>query len=454
MNILKNQPISRIKYNVVAHALMSVLLLWSAKAQQIPSKPDHVINYSRISQKQKNSINEYTKTQESQQRYKNIPDHEKIPLSYVRIGNTTNEVHPIPNIYGIYFLPNIEFPYQLMKVYQEKLEQYGVKTPHQLLILAQLCKESCLQQVVGDDWKSHGMPQLHKTTAKILLTDPRYKDIFSKYYQLNEKGNPVFFGQEEQIRFLFDYLVLVCNFKPGNEANAITRYNNGKWWFTDYTKGVLIRYWAFILFDLYIKEKNKSMDELFKETKDIIHQKLGGLSDDEVNDIIDTNHIIQSFIAQKNEIQASHLTFNLWEELNAANSQNPMTGKKSYLMFVPEVAGDITYILKKDIFTLYSVFQDQYREAMEFHNNIVSDEKQKIKFYVIEQNKTTKKNERVTLTSKEQVNNILKKGKEINTVTPDTIYIQSGSKIYNYQNLPPYPLYLKPYIHRSSWIHQ
>ena len=53
------------------------------------------------------------------------------------------------------------------------------------------------------------------------------------------------------------------------------------------------------------------MDELFKETKDIIHQKLGGLSDDEVNDIIDTNHIIQSFIAQKNEIQASHLTFNL-----------------------------------------------------------------------------------------------------------------------------------------------
>lgn len=363
----------------------------------------------------------------------NIPENMRLPLQSVYL-NPNNDINIITKFKDIHYLPNVDFAYQLSWIYHEKLQEYKENTPSIPIILWLLSYETGIRNVLWDDWKSNGYGQLYKPTAEYLLNESKYADIFSKYFYIDNEWILYFHGkteleqQENMIRTIFDILVLVKWYKKGDELAALARYNWSQHNLDRYARQVIYKAINYTIFLSAMSQNTFWYEEGLKPIEHIIEE--------EGKKINKTIEIFKDVFNQ--QVQETYLWYK--NPTLYAQSKNKTIewnllwfkyGEFSNVVFNQTVTGN-PYIIPEKNKTIFSYFRENTWEALEYHNTIAMDTKNKIDlfYYELIDNKKIKK----IITSKEEMNQKYKEWFMIYaSQNKKKIYVDQQNNLYHYK---------------------
>lgn len=362
----------------------------------------------------------------------NIPENLRIPLEAVCI-NPDKDINIITKFKNIHYLPNVDFAYQLSLIHYEKLKQYWVNIPSIPIILGLLSQETGIRDVYGDDWKSRWYGQLYTPTA-IYLLNWRYKEIFSQYFYIDKKNNLHFHWnteieqQENMIRTTYDLLILEKWYKEWEELESLARYNWSQYDLQKYATPVINKAINYSIFLTAMSKNNFGYKEWLGSIEHIIweeSEKIGKnlqIFKDIFNQRVQETRMWRNNPKQYAQNKHKSIEWDiLWFKY----------GKFSSVSFNETVSGNPYIIPEKDK-TIFSYFREKTWEAVQYHNIITDQEKEKIDifYYELVNNKKIKH----SIKTKEEM---IQKYKEWFMIYASTnnkkIYINPKNNLYYYE---------------------
>ncbi len=323
----------------------------------------------------------------------NIPESIRLPLQSVYI-NLNNNINIITKFRNIHYLPNVDFAYQLSLIHHEMNSKYWENTPLIPIILWLLSQETGIRNVVWDNWLSIWYWQLHKPTAKYLLTQSRNKEIFSKYFYVNKDWNIDFHWktqiekQENMIRTVYDILVLEKGYKKWNELVAIAKYNWSQSNLNRYARPVIGKAVNYTIFLSAMSQNRFWYEQGLLNIEHIIQEEVEKTDKNmEIFRDIFNKQVSETYLWRQNPKWHYNRDNNIEKQIPSLKY-----GSFSHVSFDQRFVGNPYIIPEKDK-TIFSYFRENTREALEHHNNIAKNDKDKIDvfYYELIEGKRTKK---------------------------------------------------------------
>lgn len=353
------------------HVVVATLLLLTtvcASAQTIDDDMHKLINYKRMTAKDKAIFREQRKEQMSMWEKDSIPENFRIPIELISYRSKSARYYTLYNSKyqtGIGFVPS-----DLAPLYEQEAwrayKKYGADAPSLCVVLAQQFSESAFNPyAVGDEGKSIGLPQLYRKTARELYKAD--KQFWSSFFAFNKKGNHYFRNHRMQIRFPFEFLPLIKEYDAQHKIDGLRNYNGVGEQAMAYAEKVMFR--SLIYEEHFAKYRNIPIDTCnFRETLfGLINLSLTNQGQAEV-DGQQLEQMFRNILQGYSDGSISGIYLQKYY-VNVAES-NPLSVTQSTNFTVPSVGRDF-YLKVEDGQILYNYFADsqQMLDALNHPHN-------------------------------------------------------------------------------------
>ncbi len=195
-------------------------------AAHIDDELKQLVNYRRMTDKNKATFRKQRAEQISKWADDSIPDNFRIPIQLISFRNASARYYSLYNAKcrtGIGYVPS-----DLAPLYEQEAwrayRKYGSNAPSLSIVLAQQFTESAFNPYVkGDKGKSIGLPQLYAKTARMLYrTD---KASWNTFFNFNRKGEHYFYSHRMQVRFPFEFLPKIKGYDAEHKLDGLRNYN-------------------------------------------------------------------------------------------------------------------------------------------------------------------------------------------------------------------------------------
>lgn len=321
----------------------------------IDAEMKKLVNYSRMTEKNKTSFKKQREAQIAKWTEDEIPPNFRIPIELISFRNASARYYAIYNPrykMGVGYIPS-----DLVSLYEQEAwrayKKYGANAPTLSIVLAQQFTESAFNPYVkGDEGMSIGLPQLYYKTARMLYRIDR--DTWKSFFAFNRDGEHYFLSHRMQVRFPFEFLPNIKGYDSQHKLDGLRNYNGFGVEAFAYAEKVMTR--SLMYEELFAKYNMVPLDTTnFRENlfglinMSLLSRNLPELPESSLDQMF--RNIVSGM--SKGKIRKSFVERYYVSVLES----DPLVLDKKVQFTVPATEQDF-YLLVEDGHTLYSYFAD------------------------------------------------------------------------------------------------